>query len=776
MFTLAHELATEALADLDNFATLRAVRRGKAMKRRYWAAAGLAALVVGCDGAPSDAPATDAEVAAGGSGGAPIGGQGGAEPVGGQGGAEPVGGEGGAPVGGEGGSGGGAGGAGGEGGTVTPDPDPLVPEACAEPGRPTMRRLNRFEYANAMRDLLGGEVDWSAALPEDDLGYGFDTIGDVLTLSGLHVEGYLGAAGEAVDLALDGPQQSVRLTFEAEDVGSDVGAAHRGEAWNLWSRGEMTTEIVLPADGRYAVRAGAWGQQAGPDPVRMSILVDRQSVQQFDVRAEGGNTETYEATVELRQGPHSLSVTFDNDYYMPDHPDPAQRDRNLLLDWFEIEGPLDAAPADPAVRARVMVCEPADGDDEACARQIIETFARRAWRRPVEAGELDRLMGFIGLAREQGDDLDQGIRLALQAVLLSPHFLFRVEGGDTARRLTDHELASRLSFFLWGSVPDAALLDAADAGTLSAPETLAAQVDRMLDDPRARRSIDHFGDQWLHTSSMGDVAPDWHFFPDFDDALRASMTTEAQTFFAHKLLANEGLGDLLVSDYTFLDARLAEHYDLPLEGPAVEGLEGWHQVPLAGTQRGGLLTLGAVLTVTSFPTRTSPVKRGKWVLDQLMCIPPAPPPPGVEGDLEGVDPDASLRERLEQHREDPACAACHDMMDPIGLGLDTYDGIGAWRTHEGPHEIDPAGELPGGRAFAGALELGGIVADDAMLGRCFSHKLATYAVGRGVPNWDACLRETVVDRTAPEGHRMRDLVHALVQSPLFTHVGAAEDE
>jgi hypothetical protein len=711
----------------------------------------------------------DAGMNAGGAGGMNAGGAGGTNTGG-------TGGAGGMNTGGAGGMNtGGAGGmnTGGTGGAGGMEPDPLPPGACADPGRPVMRRLNRFEYDNTIADLLGDPRGHGAAFPEDDLGYGFDTIGDVLSLTDVHLEGYVAAAEKSVTWALDGPEQSVRRTFEAEVVGSETGAAH-GDAWNLWSNGQLAAEVHLPAAGRYAIRVAAWGQQAGPDPARMSVLLGNQAIETFDVLATGA-PEVYELEVQARAGNQSLAVAFINDYYMPDAPDPGDRDRNLMVDWFEIEGPL-GTQADPALRGRLMVCEPADDTDLACARQVITAFARRAWRSPVSDDDANRLMALLQSTLDEGDSLEDGIRLALQATLISPRFLFKLEPGHTARALSDHELATRLSYFLWASTPDDTLLDLADAGILRDPETLAAQATRMLADPRAARLATHFGAQWLHTSSMATVAPDWDLFPTFDEPLREAMTQEAQLYFGHALLSPDPLSALLVAEHGYLNQRLADHYGLELNGPDVPGHPGWHLVPLAGTERGGLLTLGSVLTSTSFPTRTSPVKRGKWVLEQLLCIPPAPPPAGVEGDLEGVDPDASLRERLAQHREDPACAACHNMMDPIGLGLENYDGIGAWRTMEGPHAIDPSGLLPDGRGFAGALELSGIIAADEKLPRCVSSKLATYALGRGIPNWDACLAESVVTPTAADGHALRTLVEALVQSPLFTHVGPSEDQ
>ncbi len=672
---------------------------------------------------------------------------------------------------GAGGSGGmGAGGAGGMGGAP-------VPDVCADPGRPVMRRLNRFEYDNTLRDLLGDDSRPAArTFPEDDLGYGFDTVGDTLNVSPLHLEAMLGAAEDAVQLALDGPVQSALYTFEAEAVGSEVGAAWRDEAWNLWSNGRLVASVPLAGDGRYALRVRAWAQQAGPEPARMTISLDNQLLHTVDVEAVQAGPEVYAFEVQATAGVHALEVAFINDFYDPDNADPSQRDRNLYVDWFELEGPLDAAPPNPEVRAQIMVCEPAGDGDTACARQIVEAFARRAWRRPVEAAEVDTLMTLVTDAVEGGDGLDVGLRWALQACLVSPNFLYKVEAGEPARALDDHELATRLSYFLWSSTPDDALLAAADAGALTGDAAaLDAQVARLLADPKAQDFVAHFGDQWLHFDSMDRVDPDWNYFPDFDADLRVAMRTEARLFFNERMLGDAPVTGLLSADHTFLNARLATHYGLALDGPELAELPGWHTTPLAGTDRVGLLTLGAVLTATSYPTRTSPVKRGKWVLEQLLCEPPPPPPAGVEADLGDVDQSQSLRERLAQHREDPSCAACHAMMDPIGLGLENFNGIGAWRTMDGVHPVDASGEMPDGSTFEGGRELADLLAEDFRLPGCYASKVATYAVGRGISPYDRCLKATVVEPGAADGHRLLSTVQALVRSPLFTRRGVAEE-
>ncbi|MCA9540164.1 MAG: DUF1592 domain-containing protein, partial [Myxococcales bacterium] len=799
--------------------------------------------------------------------------------------------------------------------------------ACADPGRVTLRRLNRVEYDNSIRDLLGDESRPAQEFPDDDIGYGFDNIGDVLSVSPLHVEKYEAAAEAVVERALrtaavrtervfeaedvgadvgaswqgeywvinaegamtlafgvpidaeylirvrafgqqagdepvhmalvldgeevlaadveateeapewyevravlaggphtldvaflndffdpenpdrtrrdrnlvldaivvDGPigggiVRPIEQTFECEDVGADIGGA-RGDFWNLWSNGELVVDLNLPGAGEYEIRVRAAGQQAGPDPARMALSFDREVLARYDVVATAAAPEWYTHRLVAAAGGHSVGVSFLNDYYMPEDPDPAQRDRNLLLDAIVVEGPFggvapEEAPEAPMERSPLLVCDLAGPDDYGCAGQIVTAFARRAWRRPIEPEETDRLLGLVRLAREQGDPLVEGLKLALRAVLLSPHFLYKVElDADptslTPHRLTDHELAVRLSYFVWGTTPDAELDALADAGRLGEPEVLAEQVGRMLADARAEGLVDNFGGQWLYTRAMADVAPDYNYFPAFDDLLRASMSIETLAVFRRFVRENLPLRGLIDFDETYLNQRLAEHYGIDFEAGVEddEAPAGFRRFSLDGTGRRGVLTLGSTLTVTSLPTRTSPVKRGKWVLEQLMCDEPPPPPPGVEAVLGEVDQAATLRERLAQHRANPDCALCHDRMDPIGLGLENFDAIGAFRMEDNGIAIDASGSLPGGVDFVGATALADILREDARFTRCFHEKLFTFALGRGPERADrACLAELAETADANDW-RLQDVIEQLVQSPAFTaRRGEPEEE
>jgi hypothetical protein len=383
--------------------------------------------------------------------------------------------------------------------------------------------------------------------------------------------------------------------------------------------------------------------------------------------------------------------------------------------------------------------------------------------------EIDALIEVPRASLAAGEGIEDASQLMLRTMLLSPHFVFRVEvdpdpSSATPHALSDHELASRLSYFIWSSMPDDELLDLADAGMLQDPDTLRAQVQRMLENDKAEALLSNFAGQWLFIRALEDHEPDYAAFPTFDDGLRAAMRTEAEMYFREFLFGDETMDRLLTADFTFVNDRLAGHYDLPSAASA--GAE-FERVSLAGSERAGLLTQGALLTVTSYPTRTSPVKRGKWVLQQLLCSPPPAPPPGVEGLTQEEMPTGSLRERMEQHRSNPVCASCHALMDPIGFGMENYDGIGAYRVSDQGFDVDPSGTLPDGTGFSGALELAGLLAADNRLPRCMAQQLFTYALGRGTQPYDSDDLDSVTQAFVSGGYHFRQLVELIVLSDAF---------
>jgi hypothetical protein len=647
---------------------------------------------------------------------------------------------------------------------VVPDAGTRGEDVCADPGFVPLRRLSRSAYSNSLSDLLGFPVDVSR-LPDDDVGYGFNHIGEVLSVSAVHVEHYEAITAAAVAELLRTTAALRSWTYNAETVGSDVGGATRAGGWNMWSNGSMLIEQVLDAPGVYEFRTEAWAQQAGPELAKMDVLIDGVSQRIFDVAATEPGTVFSVRSGELSAGYHTFSVAFTNDYYDPDNPDPAQRDRNLLLAAFEIEGPFDAA-VDSAMRARWVPCAASGGADEACVRASVAGFARAAWRRGVDADSVDRLVALAGRAVSGGGTWDEGLALAFQAVLLSPRFLYLVEldAAAEASRLSGFELATRLSYLLWNSLPDADLLARAEAGELDSDAGLAGVLSAMMADDRSSRLVDQFFGQWLNLRALEPLQPDYNVFPEWDDELRAAMRRETELVSAWAFGSNAGLDRLIDAAPVFINQRLADHYGTPFVGEPVPGAEGFvraAEVP----GRGGLLTQGSILTLTSFPNRTSPVRRGKWVLERLLCDAPPPPPPGVEGELDDVDQRADLRERLAQHRADPACAGCHESMDPIGLGMEGMDGIGRHL----PDGIDTTGELPDGRSFDGVAELQSILAADPRLAACFVRHVYTYALARGPRTLDRChLADLTADFSAG-GLHLRDLFARVAASPSFTH-------
>ncbi|MBX7166204.1 MAG: DUF1592 domain-containing protein [Pirellulales bacterium] len=672
--------------------------------------------------------------------------------------------------------------------------------ACAgprDPGRVTVRRLNRVEYNNTIRDLVGIDYHGADDFPSDDVGYGFDNIGDVLSLSPVLLEKYLAAAEEITSRAIvtDDPSRPRRVRLEAEDMQStfDYKGAVNG-AFHLYYPGEVYGTFDAPAAGPYVVRARAFGTQAGDEPARMELRFDEANRQTIDVPVTEEAAEVYEAKFELIAGKHRIAAAFLNDFNDAQATDPQRKDRNLAVDYLEIEGPLGLEPAAvPESHRRIIFIQPEADTVEGCARMVLKQFATRAWRRPATSIEVSRLMRVFHVATEQGESFERGIQLACQAVLVSPYFLYRIElppGEDKPKSkrgkdeppaedappgpLNPWALASRLSYFLWSSMPDEELFKLAEEGTLAEPAVLEAQVRRMLADPKSQALVENFAGQWLQLRNLRIIEPDRGRFPEFDEELRAAMRSETEQYFAHIMREDRSILEFLDADYTFVNERLARHYGIN----GVAGPE-FRQVSLAGTQRGGVLLQASVLTVTSNPTRTSPVKRGRWVLEQILGTPPPPPPPGAPQlpDDGGGPLTGTLRQRTEQHRTDPNCAACHRLMDPLGFGLENFDAVGAWRDQDGADPIDASGELPNGRTFAGPGGLREILVGQAAdFRRCLAQKLLTYALGRGLEAGDRCTVDEICQSVAGSENRFSALVLAIVQSVPFRGPAAASEQ
>lgn len=646
-----------------------------------------------------------------------------------------------------------------------PDTFPPTATEAFDPGRVSLHRLNRAEYDNTVRDLLYG-VDLGLAddFPADDFGAGYDNIASTLSMSPLHVEMYELAAHAIVDEILYVPLADaldLRLEAEGEMVTPSTGGPS-GDAWNLWSNGTLSGVFDAPLDGTYELSARVWGTQGGAELVQAALGHDGFVDLTADIAgASEAEAEILTVSVELTAGRHEVQISFLNDEWDPDADPPI--DRNLLIDWVGVYGPEDLVVGDNPLREQIVPCI-ADAD-EACARSTVESFAPRAWRRPLEPGEVDGLMGIYDSVLADGGGFEDGLRHALAGVLLAPHFLYRVELDDdpegmTITALDDYEVASRLSYMLWSSMPDEELFRAAEAGELQTEDGIRVQVERMLLDTKAEALVDNFAGQWLYLRAIDDIAPDLSAYPNFDEVLRASMKQEVERFVASFIGSDRDMREMLSAREGEIDSVLAAHYDLP--PPAND----WDPVDLSVVDRGGLLGLSGLLAVNTYPARTSPVIRGKYVLGQLLCSEPPPPPPGVEGLPEDVEAQ-TLREQLEQHRADPVCASCHSVMDEIGFGMEHFDVLGAYREEDRGLPIDGSGTLPGEVTFYGARELSDLLAEDVGFTACMAEQLFTYGLGRIPQESDHAFLEQIEADFEAGGFSFEELATAIAVSPPF---------
>jgi hypothetical protein len=654
--------------------------------------------------------------------------------------------------------------------------------ATPNPGRPAAYRLSRFQYANAVRDLIALEIDAASLLPADDSGYGFDNIGDVLTVSPLLLEKYLSAAATISRLAIGDPALAPTAT-EFHVPPATVQSERENPDLPIGSRGGTAVRHHFPLDAEYIVKVRL---QRGKDattilglsqPRQLDVRLDGRRLKLFTVggsgEAAGAATprepdEGLEVRVPVTAGSHVVAATFIKDTTKLE----GVLDRAGNHAFFEgvgsvsIAGPYAATgPGDTETRRRIFICQPRRVEDEdACATRIVTTIARRAYRRPIASDEIPSLMIPYRTARAAGT-FDDGIRRALQRILVSPAFLFRVE-ADPARvapgapyRISDLELASRLSFFLWSSIPDDQLLGVAERGTLHEPAVLGQQVARMLADRRASTLVSNFVGQWLYLRNVAAVLPDPVAFPDFDENLRTALARETDLFFESMLREDRSLLDLLRADYTFLNERLARHYGIP----GIRGSE-FRRVTLTSEERKGLLGKGSVLTVTSYPNRTSPTLRGKFVLENLLGSPPPPPPPDVPSLKDDVDVSRmTMRERIEQHRANPVCASCHARMDPLGFSLEGFDGLGRWRPG-----VDASGVLPDGTRIDGPVGLRTVLLEKKdQFATTATERLLTYALGRGVEPYDMPAVRRIVRGAAAQDYRWSSIITGIVTSVPF---------
>jgi mono/diheme cytochrome c family protein len=687
-------------------------------------------------------------------------------------------------------------------------------EAKPNAGHVALHRLNRAEYANVIRDLLGLDVDVTSLLPVDDSGYGFDNIADVLSVTPALLNRYMSAARKISRLAVGYPMAGTEI--QTYDVPLMLMQEERmSEDLPFGSRGGVAIRRYFPAEGDYSIKVRL--QRSGnykdedimglSEPHQLEIRLDGARVQEFTIGGkfadnsgrddkgayikrsatseESKYKRTADSVLEVRvhsnAGLRVIGIDFLGETTEPEdvlQPLTAsfrfinKRIQQILpnVDTVIVEGPYNVkGPGDTPSRRKIFSCHPAGAAQEApCARQILATLARRAYRRPVTDADLQPLMKLYRSGREDGG-FDAGIGRALEGILVYPEFLFRVEKqpalpAGTTYHISDLELASRISFFLWSSIPDDELVEVAASGKLHNPGTLEHEVRRMLADPRSKAVVSNFAGQWLYLRNMQRVTPDLEAFASFDENLRAAFERETNLFLEENLRTDRSVLNLLDANYTFVNERLARFYGIP----NVYG-SSFRRVPLNDERRRGLLGQGSILTVTSYPNRTSPTIRGKWLLENFLGTPPPPPPPNVPSLKEqtGSGNILTMRQRMEEHRKNPACAGCHFRMDPLGFALENFDGIGNWRRAEGNTPIDASGMLPDGSKFNGPAELRGILLKQPeQFVTTVTTKLLTYALGRGVEYYDAPAVRKIVRESRPD-YRWSSLILGVITSVPF---------
>jgi hypothetical protein len=657
------------------------------------------------------------------------------------------------------------------------------------PGRTeTFRRLNRTEYQNAIRDLLDLEIDAAAMLPADESSHGFDNV-TVADLSPTLLNRYISAAQKISRLAVGG---ATTPGGETVRIRPDITQDTHIEGLPLGTRGGALIPYNFRADGEYEIQVRLMrdrneGVEGLHETHELDVLLDRERVERFTVKPPGNGVNQDEVDANLKTrlkvkaGPHQLGVTFaKKSSSLLETP---RQPLNVHFNFYRhprlgpalyevsIVGPFDSSgPGDTPSRRRIFLARPTDAaDEDACAKRILANLARQAYRRPVDEDDVKPLLKFYKQGREEGG-FEAGIELAIASLLVKPQFLFRIERdpanalSGNAFRISELELASRLSFFLWSSLPDEELLELAARNELSRPDVLEKQVRRMLVDDRSQSLVTNFASQWLYLRNLDAVNPNMRLYPDFDDNLRQAMRRETEMLFAGVLRDDRTALTLIKSNRTYLNERLAKHYDIP----HVYGSRFRHVELGDEYHRGGLLRQGSILTVTSYATRTSPVIRGHWVLQNLIGNPPPPPPPDVPALDSTVNSQFSIRQRLKQHRENTACASCHQQMDPVGFALENFDAIGRWRKSEAGQLIDAAGGFTDGSQFTGVAGLEqALVERPELFARTLTEKLLTFALGRGVEYYDAPAVRKIVKDAQADDYRLSRLILGIVSSKPF---------
>lgn len=654
------------------------------------------------------------------------------------------------------------------------------------PGSVTLRRINRYEYRNSIRDLFNIDYEPALGFPGDDVGYGFDNIADVLTLPPLLMDKYLTAAEEisrkviiasSTGPVYNSPRKISQLTAES-------GGKFEGDRFVFSSNGKAPFEEQAPWTGRYTLELGMAGSAAEGRYPKVIISVDGKKVEELTVKTDTpNNPEVFKIPLKLRAGKRLLELAFVNDHYIAAKDGNPAQDTNLYIYDLRLTGqkaaeriPESALPEIHRELVRDSVPSATRTVADA-AKDVMRRIASRAFRRPASDEELNRLASIVEKTVESGDSYEVGLQTALTAILVSPNFLFKVEEpalriGNEYPLLSDFELATRLSYFLWSSTPDRELLTLASKKQLRLPGVLAAQLDRMIRDERARDFVRNFAGQWLTLRKLESFTPNEGQFPDWNEQIRDLSRTETYYLFLYVMRENMSVLRLLDADFSFMNEKLARFYGIP----GVQG-DKFQLVSLKGQKRLGILTHASVLAVTSNPTRTSPVKRGKWILDNVLGTPPPPAPAGVP-ELDKAELVGTLRQQLEQHRANPACASCHKQMDPLGLAMENYDAIGRWRTSDRGNPIDASGELPTGQKVRNAGDLIRLLRDQKseQFVRTLTEKLMTYGLGRGLEYYDRCAIDQILAKASKNDYRFQELLLGIITSDPFGRKGTRDEE
>ncbi|MCM8540794.1 MAG: DUF1592 domain-containing protein [Lentisphaeraceae bacterium] len=632
-----------------------------------------------------------------------------------------------------------------------------------DPGRTVVRKLNRTEYKNTLNDLLYIDEDHSADIPLDSVGYGFDNIADLLNIPPILMEKYLTTARIAIDKAIwENPNPKMSLRIGAEEFSKVAGAGDISPTQaGLYSNGTIKTDFTIKHDNKYKLTINAYGTQAGNEAVKADIKVDGKKIKTIDIKNKSYKPGDFSLTLDLKKGKRTLEITFINDHYDAEK----KQDRNLFVKHVNVNGPLGKIDL-PKSHTSLISNMPENGQNEdSAAIQNIKSFLQRAFRKNVTDEELTPYVNLYTKERKSGRTFYQALKTSYMAALVSPNFLFRMEKQpENTVKADNYELAVRLSYFLHSSMPDEQLLSIAALGELNNPKVFKSEVERLLKSPRLTSFSENFSGQWLMLRSLDRLQPDKKQFPEWNNELKDSMKNEAVTLFHTILSNNDSIQKFISNEDIYINETLAKHYGIPnIKGKEIRSIK-------APANRGGILTMSSTLAVTSMPARTSPVKRGKWIMEEVLGTPPPEPPEDISPleETGKANPNMSLREKLELHRADEGCASCHRIMDVYGFCFENFDPMGKWRNTENGRPIETGGTLPDGTKLEGLSNLKEyIISKDENFAEHLISKLLIYALGRGLEESDYKTISSIVSQTKKDGYRFQDIILAITESVPF---------